>query len=321
MEAATLETIWQGIKIPTPKPYNYNHIDSSCIPELNIGLNDLGNRCLILEMPVGYNPGFVGEKKENITTFYNSTYNFIILELTDNYYHALFIDLVISLYFKIKDIKDYKESTLIFISTINMWSSFLEDEKNDRHSEDMIKGIFGELSLLNELLKTADHSNVNYFLKTWKGPYDTNHDFYLEDKNIEVKTKNNSKTDVSISSEFQLEEETGKSLELVVVSVESVLLNGLTLEFLINQIRNKIISLNGDHSILYEALKKKAITHRILSEYNIYQYTLISHNYYNCIENGFPRLIKSELPDNINGVNYKLNLNGLESFIIKTVNF
>jgi hypothetical protein len=229
--------------------------------------------------------------------------------------------LVISLYFKIKDIKNYKESTTLFISTINMWASFLEDEKNDRHSEDLIKGLFGELSLLNELLKTADNSNVNYFLKSWKGPYDTNHDFYFDDNNIEIKTKNNSKSDVNISSEFQLEEEIGKSLQLVVVSLESVLLNGLTLEILVNQIRDKVISLNGDLSILYDTLKKKAITHRILSEYNIYQYTLISHIYYNCVENSFPRLIKSELPDNISGIKYKINLKGLESFIIKTVTF
>jgi hypothetical protein len=319
MEALTLETTWQGIKIPAHN-YNYNRIDSTCIPELNIGLNAVGNRCLILG-PIKNNPGFAGEKKENITTFYNSTYNLIILELTDNYYHSLFLDLVISLYFKIKDIKEEKESTLIFISTINMWSSFLEDEINNKHSEDMIKGLFGELSLLNELLKTADNSNVNYFLKTWKGPYDTNHDFYFDDKNIEVKTKNNSKSDVNISSEFQLEEESGKSLELVIVSLETQLSNGLTIEFIVNQIRDKVIALNGDLSILYEALKMKAITHRILNEYNNYQYSLISHQYYNCIENGFPRLIKSELPENINGVKYKLNLKDLDNYITKTVIF
>lgn len=140
------------------------------------------------------------------------------------------LTLVISLYFKIKEIKDYKESTTLFIRTINMWSLFFQDEKNHGHSEDVIKGLFGELTLLNDLIRMSNSSNINDTLKTWQGPYDANHDFYFDDKNIEVSTKNNSKSDINISSEFQLEEELGKSLELVVASVESNLLNGLTLE-------------------------------------------------------------------------------------------
>ena len=318
MTTSDLEKKWASIKIPSSGTFNYQHIDSACLPDLNIGLNDFGNRCLFLILPIGYNPNFIGEKKENIKTSFNSVYNFIILELTDNYYSPLFVDLVISLYHKIKVISDYKESTSVFIKTINLWSLFLQEEKTDRLSENTIKGIFGELSLLNELIKSSNATNVNDILNSWQGPYDRNHDFYLDGIDYEVKTKNNTKTDVNISSEHQLDEENGNALELVVVSVEKVIMNGETIDSLVDLIRGGILNLNGDIGILFMALKKKNITVKNISDYNSYQFKLISHQYYKCTEAGFPRITTKSLSKEISSVSYCINLKGLDSFIFNT---
>jgi hypothetical protein len=320
MDAQSLEIKWQKISKPSPMSYNLIHIDSNCFPELKIGFNDLGNRCLFLG-PLSYNPNYIGEIKENITTFYNIEHSSIILELTDNYYHSIFLDLVISLFFKIKDIKNEKDSTSLFILTIKMWSSFLENEKREKLSEDIIKGIFGELTFLKYLLKDSDYTNVNHFLNSWKGPFDANNDFYFDDKNVEVKTKNSSKKDVNISSEFQLELEHGKSLELLIVTLDKVMLNGTTLEEIINQIRERVICLNGDLTLLYQALKQKSLTPGVLSEYNSLRFILVSHQYYNCSVIGFPRIVKSELPNTISGVKYRINLDDLDLFLLKSINF
>jgi hypothetical protein len=318
MTTNDLENKWQLINIATSGKYNYQNIDSACHPDLNIGVNDLGNRCLLLVLPNGYNPGFIGEKKENITTIFNSTYNFIILELTDNYYRSLFVDLVLSLYFKIKDISDYKDSTKVFIKTINLWSLFLQEEKSDKLSENTIKGLFGELSLLHELITKANSSNINDILNSWQGPYDRNHDFYLDGIDYEVKTKNNTKTDIYISSEYQLEEENGVALELVVVSVEKLISGGSTIDSLITAIRNDIINLNGDISILFLALKKKSITLKNLSDYNAHQFKIIKHNYYKCTDVDFPRITTSQIKKEISSLTYKINLVGLDKFISYT---
>lgn len=318
MTTIELENKWLSIKTPSTGNYNYQNIDSACLPDLNIGLNDLGNRCLLLVLPNGYNPGFIGERKENITTKFNSTYNFIILELTDNYYRSLFVDLVLSLYFKIKDISDYKESTKVFINTINLWSQFLQEEKSDKLPENTIKGLCGELSLLLELIKKSNSGNINDILNSWQGPYDRNHDFYLDGIDYEVKTKNNSKTDIYISSEYQLEMENGVSLELVVVSVEKLITGGETIESIVNAIRNHIINLNGDISILFLALKKKKIVPKNLSDYNLYNYKFISHSYYSCMDPRFPRITILNLHKEISAVSYNINLKELDNFILNT---
>lgn len=111
-----------------------------------------------------------------------------------------------------------------------------ENEKLDLNT---IQGIFGELSVLNELVYKADSTSINYVLNSWRGLYGDNNDFNFDEKNIEVKTKRNSKKTISISSEFQLEAENNKKIELLVVSIESVMVNGLTIESVVEKIKTR----------------------------------------------------------------------------------
>jgi hypothetical protein len=226
------------------------------MPDLNIGLSGFGNRCLILTLPLDFRIDFWGQKLENICTIYrkNETENSIIIELSNNLLYSYFNDVIISLYFKIKDITNLTESTTVFIKTINEWCSFFSKGSSDKHDQDAIQGFFGELSVLNQLLFEADTATVNYYLNSWRGPYDENNDFYLDAKNIEVKTKRNSKSTVGISNEFQLEQENDKSMELTVVSVEPVTINGITLEYIINKIKDQIYVLGGDLTLLFAAV-------------------------------------------------------------------
>lgn len=318
MDTLILETKWITVPIPSYGEYSSLLIDASCIPELNIGLSGYGNRCLILSLPLDFRVDFYGQKLENITTIYrkNKTENSIIIELTNNFLVSYFNDTIVSLFFKIKDITNVEESTSVFIKSINEWCSFFAKGSNDKHDQDAIQGFFGELSVLNELLYQADSTSVNYILNSWRGPYDENNDFYLDKKNIEVKTKRHSKSNVRISSEFQLDQENDKGMELIIVSVESVNLNGLTLEFIIEKIKNQVYFLSGDLMILYTALKKKNLTPLNFKDYDIYQFSLISHIYYDTLDREFPKLIRSELPSSLTKINYDINLTGLDDLII-----
>ena len=324
MDTLILETKWITVPIPSHGEYSSLLIDASCTPELNIGLSGYGNRCLILSLPLDFRVDFYGQKLENITTIYrkNQTENSIIIELTNNSLFSYFNDTIISLFFKIKDIKNMVESTSVFIRAINEWCSFFAKGSSDKHDQDAIQGFFGELSVLNELLYHADSTSVNYILNSWRGPYDENNDFNLDERNIEVKTKRHSKSNVRISSEFQLDQEDDKGMELIIVSVESVTLNGLTLEFIIEKIKNQVYFLSGDLMILYTALKKKNLTPLNFKDYDIYQFSLISHISYDTLAREFPKLIRSELPSSLTKINYDINLTGLDNLIInKLENF
>ena len=321
MNALQLEDQWSKLKGQKSSDFITLRIDASCKPDLYLGINVKQNRCLLLVLPKDSNINFIGETKENIKTSYNKKENCIVLELLDGYYHNLFNDLIISLYFKINKIEDLKESTAIFISTINKWATFLAKGRNNRLTQEVIKGLFGELTVLHELLNSSSMSNVNEVLNSWQGPYDANTDFIFDNKNIEVKTKNYDSSVVRISSEFQLDDEPGKKLELLVVSVETDNKLGADLESIILEIRERVLSLSGDVSLLFDALAQKSLFSSNLKDYDIYKFTLKKHETYDCnmiIENAevFPRLTKSRLPNYIKKVKYNINLQELNSFIV-----
>jgi hypothetical protein len=321
MNALQLEEQWSKLKDHRRSGFITLRIDDLCIPDLNLGINTTQNRCLLLMLPKGTNLGFVGETKENIKTAYHKKENCIVLELLDKYYHSLFNDLIISLYFKIYKVEYLKESTSVFISTINKWASFLAKGRTDKLTKDVIKGLFGELTVLRELLNESSMSNVDIILKSWQGPYDANTDFIFNNKNIEVKTKNYDSSVVSISSEYQLDDEPGKGLELKVVSLDSDNKLGTDIESIITDIRKLIVDLNGDVSILFDALAQKSLFTSNLKEYDNYNFILKKHETYDCniiLKNGdvFPRLMNTQLPDFIKKVKYNINLQELNSFIV-----
>jgi hypothetical protein len=321
MDATYLEEKWLKVNEGLRSNLTTIKINPICKPDLYVGINSDHNRCLLLILPKEFKSEFIGETKKNIKTTYIKKENSIVLELLDSYYHNLFNDLIISLFYKIKDIDNHKESTSIFISTINKWSAFLAAGKNNKLTKEVIKGLLGELTVLNEFLKDSSVSDVNNILDFWQGPYDANTDFIFDNKNIEVKTKNLESSNVRISSEFQLDNELGKSLELFVVSLDSDPNSTLNLELIINEIKDRIIQLNGNLSILFDALSAKSLFTSNIKDYNNFKFTLKKHETYSCdmiLEDGqeFPRLIKSKLPDYINKLKYNINLQKLEGFVV-----
>jgi hypothetical protein len=325
MNTLLLEDQWETIEVIQETGISYVRIDGKCIPELCLAVNSLNNRCLMLRLPADYITTFTGEDKENIKTSFSKKGNYILLELLDSYYNSLFNDLIISLYFKIKDISNSNESTNLFISTINKWASFLENSKSSKLSKDIIKGLFGELVVLKVYLGESNTDHVNDILKSWTGPYDANTDFVFEDLNVEVKSKNTNSSVIKISSEFQLDDEAGKSLNLAVVSLDSDHESKGTIGLLHNEIRDLILELNGDLSILGDALAQKNLFPSNLKDYDDYTFQPVYMEVFDCDavneEKRFPRIKKSELPEELKKVRYDMNLNSLNMFIIEKIDF
>ncbi len=317
MESEILEIEWQKLNYEGVSEYVFNRIDSICIPELNIALNSLSERCLILELPKGFIPDFQSITRQNLTIEYFRDIHYIALRLTDDTYNDLFNDLVISLYQSIKDVSDESQSSFVFIQTFHKWSEFFQDGQSDKLSKDVIKGLFGELLVLKHLVSESCSANVNDILDSWKGPYDQGHDFVLDAKDIEVKTKDINKTSIRISSEQQLDNVIGKGLELLVVSVESNMVNGYSVADLIKEIKALVFNRLGDYQILLKAVRQKGLTTKNIEDYNNYRFVLINHYTYDCVLEGFPKLTKGSLPIGVNQVNYDVQLGCITKFLIK----
>jgi hypothetical protein len=163
--------------------------------------------------------------------------------------------------------------------------------------------------------------NVDNALLSWRGPYDEAHDFVFELIDYEIKTIEKSKNNVRISSEFQLESEKGKKLELIVICVDSNLENGISLKSIINEIKSIVIDKLGDNSIFINAIAQKGLTIGDLEQYEIYRYSPIEETSYDSFKDDFPKLIRSNLPEEISKLNYNIKLNLIEKFIISKKTF
>ncbi len=322
MTSIELKQKWSGLsENPVTSEFRSLRISADCICELYLGVSKLGKRCLVLALPANKRLDFKGIQKENLSIEYFRDNNLLILQLTDNDFNDLFDDLILSLYHGIKTISNVDEYSSNFIQAFYRWSEFFEDKKSDLHSEDDIKGIIGELLVLKLLITEPDKPEINFLLKAWTGLYDKGNDFELELKNIEVKTKSLSGIDVKISSEFQLEVSPGKGLELFVVSLLSDFIVGIHIRDLILEITKIVQEYYGDNAILWKALSQKNITAKNASLYDRYRFKPVNWISYNCADENFPKLCRSNIPEETSGLKYTLRTNLLSSFIIEQSDF
>jgi hypothetical protein len=318
MTSIELKQKWSGLtNNNVTNGFRSLRISPDCICELYIGVSKENKRSLVLAVPSNKHLNFKGIQKENLSIEYFMEKNLIVLQLIDNDYFDLFDDLIFSLYQGIKDISQIDAYTNHFIEAFYRWSDFFEDKKSDLLSEDAIRGLMGELLVLKYLITDPSRTDINLILSSWQGPYDKGNDFELETKNIEVKTKTPSGIDVKISSEFQLDISTGKGLELIVVSLLSDFNTGISIRELILDIKKLVQESSGENSIFWKALSQKNITSKNVSQYDIYKFKPIDVVTYNCASDDFPKLNRSNIPDEINGLKYNLRTNLLTPFIIE----
>jgi hypothetical protein len=290
-------------------------VSAECVPDIFIGINKDANRCLILSLPLKFSADVNDVAKENLSITYYREYNYIVLQLTDNDFYDLFDDLVYSMYHRIKDITDVGDYSREFVQTFFRWSEFFEDKRFNTLSEEIIKGVFGELLVLKSLINDSNASSLNEILNSWKGPFDQRHDFVLNSKNIEVKTKDIACVDVTISSEFQLEPEFERGLDLWVVNIQNDAISGSSIKDQVIIVRSIIASKLGDVSIFLRALMQKGLSMKNLDKYDLYKFKPINEVVYNCSAVGFPKIVSKDIPNEINSVRYCIRLSSLNPFI------
>jgi hypothetical protein len=315
MNKEKIENIWVDIIHSGKGEFEYQLLSKQTIPQLNIGYNKKVQRCLILELPLKFDKAFQQFEKENLSLKYFSKERCLCIVLNDEYFKDLFDDLILSIYHKIFNISNPEEYSELFTRHFFKWSAFFENKKTDGLTRDQIKGLIGELFYLKNLLLSKDH-DVDELLISWRGPYDERHDFVFEFTDYEIKTIESSKNDIRISSEFQLESEKGKELELVVIFVNPDNEKGLSLNTLIKEIKTIVHNKLGDNSIFINALAQKGLMIGDLEQYEIYRYTPIEEISYDCTRDNFPKLTPSTLPEQINNLKYNIRLNLIDEFII-----
>ena len=90
MNKEKIEKIWIDIIHSGKGEFEYQLLSKQTIPQLNIGYNKKGQRCLILELPLKFDKVFQQFEKENLSLKYFSNERCLFIVLNDDYFKDLF---------------------------------------------------------------------------------------------------------------------------------------------------------------------------------------------------------------------------------------
>jgi len=317
MTAEELEIKWKSITHGGLKAYRSLRIDAVCIPELYLALDIKSNRFLILQVPQGVQVNCKSLEKEYLTIEWHESTRFILIGLRDNSFSDLFNDLTLSLFNKIKDLSAPNTYTREFINIFHKWAEFFDKDCSALLTEPELKGLFGELVMLRRYLGHMQGLTGDQILAAWQGPFNKAQDFFFAGYNAEIKTKEADEVHVTISSEYQLENEPGKGLEFVIVNITQQS-DGITIRDLISDIRSIILAKGGDLSVFARLIARAGLNFSDAGQYDAFIWKISSIAIYNCDSVAFPKITAGQLMTGIEQVRYRLYEEALAPFLIQT---
>lgn len=233
----------------------------------------------------------------------------LVLRLDSHSDRDLFAGLCLSLVSALEQVTDSESALAIAMMHIQRWKSFLSGSRQ-RMSPESVRGLFGELLFLNELL---DHERLSgTALDAWAGPECAQHDFSYEDTAVEIKTITGvGRCHVRISSGDQLESlKTRLFLRIYRLSEKSDSLHARSLNALVETVRTRLVDADA-RDFLDQKLSKYG--YAPLLEYDEPSFLVSSERTYR-VQDGFPRIVRSELMAGLDNVSYDIRLEAIASF-------
>ena len=292
-------------------------ISDECIPDLFLVIDDLDQRGLILYLPKELKLRTQGFDKNKLKFSYIASKGILIIQLKDPVFNDLFDDLILSIYSKISALTSPEDSASLMIKIVYKWAAFFENNLKPKLNREQVQGLFGELFYLNLIIEDSEGSILNKILDSWRGPFGDSKDFVFDNKCVEVKSKLASRSFIKISSEFQLDKEADKNLELFVVSLLIDIENGESVNDLFQEILEKIRIKKGNTFLFYHPLNQIVESPESLSQYNNLRFLVSTTENFEVKDISFPKLSRSNIDTAINNLRYDLEVTDLNEFLIE----
>lgn len=193
-----------------------------------------------------------------------------------------------------------------FLSRLDAWRRFLR-ERNGGLSRSETIGLIGELLLLEKLLE-LDRSH----LMSWSAPADGLHDFENGGHALEVKTGLGPSGQITISRLDQLDTAGLRLLDLIHIKlIESP--SGRSLQDLLTALKAQLLDGASRHA-LDNAVIRRGLLPDDDNARSAPRVQLRSMDCY-AVSEGFPRLVRADLPTAITEASYTLDVRSLVPYV------
>lgn len=233
-----------------------------------------------------------------------------ILTLARHIDSDLFFGMCDTLIDSLRDVADSATALAVTLAHLRRWKAFLSGRNARLLSPEEIRGLFAELHILRLLYK--DTLTQSAAVDAWCGPDNSHQDFIFSNRAIEVKSlSGRERSAFRISSEDQLESLSDELFLLVqrLISQPDTG-SGLSLNNMVELIDSELTDADAIEQF---SDKLTGMGYVPLGEYDTPRFIASGFQGYR-VTDGFPRLIRSELPIGIAKVSYEVLLEAVAPF-------
>ncbi len=206
------------------------------------------------------------------------------------------------------------EAITTTLNVVSKWKRLFDKINFNGLSLEQQKGLIGELLFLNTLLNN-EKTSANA-VNAWTGAEQDFQakDFTLGSVGVEVKFTASKHPRIKVSNERQLDAENLSELFLVLYSTEAIKDNGISLNSIVEQTRQKI-STEEERSIFNAKLQFNGYFDEDKEHYGR-MYSL-KKTFAFAVTSTFPKIVKNQLPLGIYDTSYSIEISAVENFIVE----
>ena len=199
------------------------------------------------------------------------------------------------------------------LNVISKWKKLFDKINFNGLSIEQQKGLIGELLFINYLLEQGKSSTT--LLNAWTGPDFEDKDFVFGATGVEMKLTSSKYPKIKITNEGQLDAQNLNKLFLILYTAEDVKENGFTLNSLVEQTQAKLSANIDELKFFNERLMLLGYFEEDKEHYNK-MYSL-KKTYSFSVSEGFPKIIKSQLPIGVYNTSYFIELSAVQNFTVE----
>lgn len=233
----------------------------------------------------------------------------LVLSLERQVDRDLFEGLCNTLAAALEHATDSASSLAVSLAHIRRWKTFMSGCSQHLSAEE-VRGLFAEIIFLMELIDRM--TSISAAVEAWLGPERSHQDFIFGNTAVEVKSLSGAeRSTIRISSEDQLES-LNDALFLRIYRLSD--LPGSVDARSLNEIVAAVQARLGEADAV-EAFDRKLVAHGYapLPEYDEPRLVVSEVRSYR-VNDGFPRLMRSQLPTGIAGVAYDIRLESIAPY-------